>query len=63
MSLIGLLVALVVIVIVMVAAKYICDYMEAPPPIRMVVLLVAGLFCLIILLNGVGVVGPRLFVW
>lgn len=57
MNLIGFLVVVLVVLVVMYVAKVVVDYMELPPPIRMVALLIIGLVCLLLLFNQLGVIG------
>lgn len=52
-GLVGFLVTCLVLLIVLYVAKLILDYMEAPPPIRTIVLLILGLIGLIFLLGSV----------
>jgi hypothetical protein len=60
MNLVGLLVAILVLAILVYAAKVLIDWLEFPPPIRTVIMLIIGVIVLLILLNmlGVGVGGP-----
>jgi hypothetical protein len=52
-----LLVVVFIIVVVCVGAKYLVDYMEFPPPLRLIVLAFVGLVCLLVLLNALGLIG------
>ena len=63
MSIIGLLIALLVILVLILGAKYILDACEVGGPIRSIVLLIVALLGILILLNQVGVVGPPMRVW
>jgi hypothetical protein len=63
MSLIGFLIAVVIVLVVLYVTKVIIDYMELPPPIRTVVLLIVGLVCLLVLLNQLGFAGDRIVVF
>lgn len=58
---IGLLVAIIVVLIVLVVAKYVIDWMELERPFRQIALLIVGLVCLLILLGQFGFLGPRLW--
>ena len=61
MNLIGLLIAVALAVGLAVLAKWLVDYFEFPPPLRIVALIVAGIICLIIILNQLGVAGQPIF--
>lgn len=63
MSVVGLIVAVIVIAIVMVMAKLIVDWMELAHPFRQIVLLLVGLLCLLVLLSQFGLFGPAVRVW
>lgn len=61
MNLIGFLVAVLVILIVVYVCKLVVDFLELPPPVRTIALLIIGLVCLLMLLNSIGVVGAPVF--
>lgn len=63
MSVVGLIVAVIVIAIVMVVAKLIVDWMELAHPFRQIVLLLVGLLCLLVLLGQLGLFGGAVRVW
>jgi hypothetical protein len=56
-DIVNLLVTVFVIVVVCVGAKYLVDYMEFPPPLRLIVLAFVGLVCLLALLYALGLIG------
>lgn len=56
-DLVYLLVVVFVIVVACVGVKYFVDYMEFPPPLRMIALVFVGLICLLAFLNALGLLG------
>ncbi len=60
---IGFLIAVLVLLVVLYVVKVVVDYLELPPPIRKVVLLIVGLMALLWLLSQLGVMGRGVVVW
>lgn len=63
MSIIGFLLALLVLVVVIFAVKLVLDYCEVTGPIRQLVLLIVALLCILMILNQLGVVGAPVRAW
>lgn len=52
-----LLIVVFVIVVAVIGVKYLVDYMEFPPPLRLIALVFVGLVCLLAFLNALGLLG------
>ena len=54
MTLIDLLIAVIILLVVLYVAKIVIDYLELPPPIRQIVMLIIALVVLVIVLGWFG---------
>jgi putative effector of murein hydrolase LrgA (UPF0299 family) len=63
MTLIGFLIAVLIILVVVYVGKLVIDFLELPPPIAKIAMLVLALIALIALFNQLGYIGAPMRAW